>query len=195
MSLKKTFAAPRLRRLGYALFSLFILWHVAAITIVGPFSKSYLRDGLMQVFGGYLSFFKLDRSWPFYAPNPAYGRIMRYETIDGDGKRALYPLTQARDKFDHAYFRYTNFYFYLFNNPQYSKARGYDVSVARYLCGQHANDKTVAINFIVLNQKRLTYLDYQQGKRPQDPDFLTQKEFGPYPCQTSKPGNEHAAME
>jgi len=172
-----------LKRAGYALLSLFIIWHVLAITIVGPFSQSYLHDHLMNVFGPYLRFLQLDREWPFYAPNPPLGRIMQYQIIDPNGDRQTYPLTQARDKFDHAYFRYTNFYYYLFNNPKYSKSKGYVKSVARYLCRQHKNEHVSAISFIVLDQKRFTYQDFQNGKRPLDPEFLRERHFGPYACE------------
>jgi len=177
-----TLHSKTLRRIGYAAFSAFIAWHVVAITIVGPFSKSYLRDGLMQIFGGYLDLTELNRGWPFYAPDPSFGRIMRYQTIAADGKTTLYPLTQAREKFDHAYFRYTNFYFYLFDNPRYSKTKHYDKSVARFLCRRHQNEGISAINFIVIDQSRFTYLDYQKGARPLDQTFLNEKQFGPYPC-------------
>lgn len=170
------------RNVALSLLSVFIIWHSIGIGIVGPFSQSYLRDGLMSVYKDYLGFFHLDRSWPFYAPNPFRGSILSYETISSSGKTDTHPLTQARDKFDHAYFRYTNFYAYLFSNPKYSKKRGYDKSVARYLCNRHQGDNVTAINFILLNQTAFSSEDYRSGKRPLDEEFLSKSVYGPYSC-------------
>ncbi len=174
--------SQRTRSIGLIILSVFIIWHVVGITIIGPFSKSYLRDNLMQVYQNYLSFFHLDRSWPFYAPNPAMGSILRYETVNTSGETKTYPLTQSRKKSDHSYFRYTNFYAYLFSDPEYAKKRGYDQSVARYLCSQHVDSNVSSINFILLNQTTFTYEDYRAGKRPLDEEFLETKTFGPYSC-------------
>jgi hypothetical protein len=177
--------SQRIRRVSFILMSMFLLWHAVGISIVGPASDSYLRQGLMNWYQDYLAVFHLDRSWPFYAPNPFLGSILRYETISPSGDTKTYPLTEARHKFDHAYFRYTNFYAYLFSNPKYTKKRGYDQSVARYLCEEHAGSEIVAINFVLLNQKRFTYEDYRLGKRPLDPEFLTTRKFGPYRCKNT----------
>jgi hypothetical protein len=177
--------SQRSRSFGLFILSVFIIWHAAGIAIVGPFGKSYLRDNLMHAYRDYLAVFHLDRSWPFYAPNPFLGSILNYETVSTPGETKIYPLTQARKQYDHAYFRYTNFYAYLFSDPDYSKKRGYDKSVASYLCKQHAGSDITAINFILLNQKAFSYEDYRKGKRPLDEAFLERKVFGPYPCKQS----------
>ena len=175
----------RIRSVSFSLLSAFLLWHAVGVSIVGPSADSYLRQSLMSFYQDYLAVFHLDRSWPFYAPDPFRGSILRYQTVNAVGETHTYPLTEARQKFNHAYFRYTNFYAYLFSNPQYSKKRGYDRSVARYLCEQHAGSDVRAINFVLLNQKRFTYQDYQQGKRPLDEEFLRKTMFGPYRCKSS----------
>ncbi|WP_455209555.1 hypothetical protein [Kaarinaea lacus] len=174
--------SQRARSAGFVLLSAFLIWHTIGITIVGPFSKSYLRDSLMNVYQHYLAAFHLDRSWPFYAPNPFLGSILSYETVSAAGETRTYPLTQSREKFAHSYFRYTNFYAYLFSNPEYTKKRGYDLSVARYLCSQHLDSNITSINFILLNQTTFTYEDYRNGKRPLDDAFLKKTVFGPYRC-------------
>lgn len=170
------------RNLGFALFSAFILWHIVAITVVGPSSKSYMRDNLMVIFGPYLKVLNLDRSWPFYAPNPFFGSVLSYEISDDSGHRSSYPLTQARTKIEHGYFRYTNFYAYLFSDAAYSHERGYDRSVARYLCKKHALGQGSSIYFMLRNQQKFTFEDYRRGKRPMDDEFLKTTNHGPYPC-------------
>ena len=174
--------SQRTRKLGLGLLSLFIVWHVIGIAIVGPYNSSYLHNKLLAVYDGYLSLFHLNHPWPFYAPNPFKGSILNYETINATGETQTYPLSHARGKYSHAYFRYTNFYAYLFQTPKYSKKRGYDTSVARYLCAQHHDEAIRAINFVLLKQKRFTYIDYRNGKRPLDEEFLDKEVYGPYPC-------------
>jgi hypothetical protein len=139
----------------------------------------------MTVYQNYLAVFHLDSSWPFYAPNPFLGSILNYETVSASGETKTYPLTHGRGKFNHAYFRYTNFYAYLFSDVQYTKKRGYDKSVARYLCNKHKGSDITSINFILLNQTTFTYEDYQKGKRPLDKEFLKKTVFGPYSCSQS----------
>jgi len=180
--------SQRARSAGFFILSVFIIWHAIGITIIGPFSKSYLRDGLMNIYQDYLAVFQLDRSWPFYAPNPFLGSILSYETVSASGETKAYPLTQAREKFNHAYFRYTNFYAYLFSDAEYSKQRGYDKSVARYLCDQHKEDDISSINFVLLNQTTFTHEDYRNGKRPLDEEFLEKTVYGPYSCTQSAGG-------
>jgi len=172
----------RARATGLFILSLFIIWHMVGIAIVGPFDRSFMRDGLMKVYQPYLATFHLNQSWPFYAPNPFPGSILNYQTISSAGEAETYPLTQARAKFNHAYFRYTNFYAYLFSDPEYTRKKGYDKSVANYLCSKHQNQDVVSVKFILLNQKMFTRDDYLAGKRPLDKEFLRESVFGPYSC-------------
>jgi len=174
--------SKKIHTVGLGLFSIFLLWHAVGISMVGPAGDSYLRKSLMSFYQLYLILLHLDGSWFFYAPDPFMGSILRYETINSSGDSQIYPLTNIRAKYEHAYFRYTNFYAYLFSDPKYSKKRGYDKSVAQYLCAQHEKSTTKSINFILLKQKRFTYIDYQQGKQPLDAEFLNKSVFGPYPC-------------
>lgn len=171
-----------LQSLSFAAFSVFIVWHVVAITIVGPFSKSYLSHRLRAVYEPYLALTELDRSWPFYAPEPFNGSVLRYETQARNGVKTLHPLTEAHQPHDLAYFRYTNFYSYLFREPAYTKERGYDKSVARYLCQRQASNNIDSVRFILLSQRRFTYTDYLAGKRSLDKEYWDSKEFGPYAC-------------
>jgi hypothetical protein len=172
----------RTRAIVFFFLSAFIIWHAVGISVVGPFSKSHLHDGLMNIYQHYLAVFHLDRSWPFYAPDPFLGSILKYETISTTGEINTYPLTQARKKFDHAYFRYTNFYAYLFSDLEYTRKRGYDYSVVRYLCNQHKGGDIKAIRFVLFSQKQFTPEDYKLGKRPLDEEFMQKRVIGPYPC-------------
>jgi len=175
----------RTRTIGLGILSVFLIWHAIGISLIGPFSQSYLRDNAMKIYNNYLATLHLDDSWPFYAPNPFMGSILSYETISNSGETKTYPLTQARGKYEHAYFRYTNFYAYLFSDPEYTKKRGYDKSVARFLCEQHQKDSIKEINFILLSQTTFAYEDYRKGKRALDKEFMGKSIYGPYSCAQS----------
>jgi hypothetical protein len=172
----------RIRKIGLCLMSVFIIWHVVAMAFVGPSHNHYLRSNLMSIYKNYLNVLNLNGPWPFYAPNPSFGSIMRYETISASGEIKIYPLTEAHNKFDHAYVRNINFYVYFYRNAAKTKKRGYDKSVARYLCAQHAGTDVKEIIFRRYRQKRFTFQNYQQGKKPLDDEFLKHTVHGPYPC-------------
>lgn len=173
----------RARKTGLVLLSVFIVWHAIGTSLVGPLPQGQLKESLMKVYGSYLTFFHLNNSWWFYAPNPFLGSILRYETVNSRGEKSVHPLSESRDKFDHAYSRYINFYGYLLMYPKYSGERGYTESVARYLCGQHAaSEKIVSIRFLLFRQQRFTPDDYLQGKRPFDEEFLKKTVSRHYPC-------------
>jgi len=174
--------SERIRKVGLSLMSVFIVWHVIAICVVGPSHPHYLRSGLIGIYQDYLAVFKLNGPWSFYAPNPPFGSIMRYETVSTSGEIRTYPLTEAYHKFDHAYVRNINFYLYFFSDSVYTKQQGYDKSVARYLCAQHEGSDVSEIIFRRYRQKRFTFGDYQKGRYPLDDEFLKHSVHGPYPC-------------
>lgn len=176
------FSSKRIRSAGFVIFSVFIVWHLIGISVVGPLYNRNPYSSLSNIYANYLSILRLNRAWPFYAPNPQLGIIMRYETVDALGKSQIHRLTEAFGRYQHAYARYSNVFVYLFEDPDYTRQRGFDKSVAGYLCRQHKNDDIKSINFIVLNQTEYTHLDYKQGKNPLDPEFIDRKVFGPYPC-------------
>lgn len=175
-------AIPGIRKSVKLAASVFLAWHVIGITLVGPFSQSEFHNQLMKVYGGYLALFHLDRNWPFYAPNPYLGSILTYQTSTADGETQIYPLSQKQGKMQHAYFRYTNFSAYMFLDPEYSKKRHYDLSLARYLCRLHKDQQVLQIQFNLETQQTFTAQDYLAGKHALDPEFLHSQTFGPYSC-------------
>jgi len=162
--------------------SIFVIWHFVAIVIIGPFSSSYLHNNLVKIYRPYLTLTHLERSWSFYAP-PPMGSILRYKTISKNAVEKNYPLTPTDKKFSHSYFRYTNFYYYLFYNPRYIAKRGYDRSVTRFLCDKHKSEGIIEIVYVLLKQKSFSYKDFLNGKKATDKEFLAKTLFGPYKCE------------
>jgi len=178
--------SKRNRSVGLSLMSVFIIWHLIAMLVVGPSHQSNLRSSLIGIYEEYLWFLKLDGPWSFYAPNVPYGILFRYETVSSTGEVKTYPLTEAKNKLDHGYVRNINFYLYFFFNSVDTKQRGYDKSVARYLCDKHAGTDVKEIVFRRYLQKRFTPKDYLQGKDPYSRAFLRHTVHGPYPCSQDK---------
>ena len=174
--------SERIRKEGLGLMSVFIVWHLIAILVVGPSHESKIRSSLYDPYKEYLWLLKLDGPWSFYAPNVAYGILFRYQTVSSTGETNTYPLTEAKKKYEHGYVRNINFYLYFFFNPEYTKKHGYDKSVARYLCSKHAGEDVKEIVFRRNVQKRFTPEDYLAGKNPYGPPFLRHFDYGPYPC-------------
>ena len=178
--------SERMRKAGLALMSVFIVWHLCAMLVVGPSHKSKLRSALYGHYKEYLWLLSLDGPWAFYAPNVPYGVIFRYQTVSSTGEIKTWPLTEAKKKYEHGYVRNINFYLYFLFNPEYARKQGYDKSVARYLCGKHAEEDVKEIVFRRNQQKRFTPEDFLAGKDPYAPPFLKQLTYGPYPCSTDQ---------
>ncbi len=171
------------RKFTLVIFSIFIVWHVLAITIGSSLGKNVISNNLVEAYGYYLTILHRYSTWHFYSPNPGLGSILSYDAISHSGESERYPLTQARRKLNHTYFRYTNFYYYLFHYPDSAAERGYDKSVAKYLCGLHKDKDISEIKFSLRYQKPFSHLDYQNGKRALDEEFLgDEKVFGPFSC-------------
>ena len=185
MSWAKQKFQGRIRLPWRGIFSLFIVWHVIAIAVVGPMWGDSPEVLKQSHFRHYLAFFHLDRAWPFYAPNPQLGTLVRYQTVDSTGTVKTYPLTEAYNRYQHAFSRNGNIYTYLFQYPEYTSDRGFDRSIARYLCSRHAGEQIQSIKFIQLVQKPLSHQDYLKGARPLDPEYVNSSIFGPYPCSTT----------
>jgi hypothetical protein len=175
-----TTARP-LHSAGIVALSVFIVWHAVGIAFVGPSGDSQLRRQLLEVWRPYLDFLQLNRRWAFFAPDVAYGSFFEYEVLRSSGTRERYPLSHALHRFHPAYFRHTSFYYYLFDGWERARARGYDRSVARYLCRLHGTE-AVSIHFVRHYQRRFTAADYRLGKRPLDPAFVDDYVDGPYAC-------------
>lgn len=171
------------QKIVLTLFSVFIVWHAIGIGVVAPSHGSHFRESMMKIYGNYLSTFRIHPTWHFYSPNPGRGVLISYETISDSGGRQRYPLSQARHKFNHAYFRYTNFYVYLFSDEDYSARQGYDQSVANYLCRQHEGENVSQIEFVYYSQKVFSPQNYRDGKRALDDEFLSRDAtYGPFNC-------------
>ena len=82
-------------RLIFMAMSAFVVWHVMAIMIAPASDNSALAQSLRRVFDPYLTLFRLNSKWDFYAPNVGRGHQLRYIVEGADGDRRTFTSTDG----------------------------------------------------------------------------------------------------
>jgi len=163
-------------RLIYTVMSVFVGWHTIAI-LAGPVPDvdsgrwprlNVVFDAIRTPFKPYLTSFRLDGSWGFFAPNVRNSSWFRYVVEDAIGKRHVYEPTMPLRRFDPLFFRIEHQYLELMDYPE-----EVGDSAAAMLCRKHASLQPVAISYVEVKQKDFRPDDYRSGKGPLDAAFVT----------------------
>lgn len=168
------------QKILYFLASVFLLWHSLAL-IIGPAPQSYIRDNLYSIYEPYLSLFRLNNAWAFYAPEPDLGGVLNYKVITKDGNAHDFDIyADQLDKWSTSYFRYNAF----FNNIELESDEylSYRQSYTQYLCRKHRALSPQSIVLIRVAQTPLSYEDYINGAQPLDPNFVQTYPSEPTRC-------------
>ena len=168
------------QKILYLIASVFLIWHTFAL-LIGPAPQSYIRDNLLGIYEPYLSVFRLNNAWAFYAPEPDLGGVLNYKVLDNDGNEHQFDIYHDYlDRWSASYFRYNAF----FNNIEWNSAeyRRYRKSYIQYLCRKHSNLSPKSIALIRIAQIPLSPEDYINGARPLDPDFTESRPSEPTRC-------------
>jgi hypothetical protein len=155
-------------RLAYAAMSVFLAWHTAAIIIAPVPEYSALIQTLRVPFQPYMSLFRLDNMWDFFAPNVDSPSELRYIVEDAGGNQ--HPFAPAKDlTWFHPYFFWSNsWYNSIMDEPEmYADAAG------EIFCHRHASLQPVSIFFLEAESNDFTPRDELAGKHPMDPEFVT----------------------
>src|SRR3977135_657693 len=119
-------------RLGYVAMSALVTWHTLAM-VLAPAPDSDVTNLVRVALQPYLSFFRLDNQWDFFAPEVGEGSRLRYDIQDRTGKgHAFLPadgLPWYRPEF--LWFRF--WYYRVIDDPEV-----YADNTAAILCRQHA---------------------------------------------------------
>src|SRR5437868_6290703 len=89
-------------RLNYTAISLFVAWHTIGM-VIGPSPDSVITRSFRAVWGNYLTYFKLDSSWTFFAPEIGLQSQFRYIIKDVDGKEHAFELAITPNQFHPKY--------------------------------------------------------------------------------------------
>ena len=73
-------------RLAYVAMSVLVVWHSIAM-VVAAAPESTLTQAARSLLQPYLTLFRLDNNWGFFAPNVPRGRQFRYTIEDAAGTR------------------------------------------------------------------------------------------------------------
>jgi hypothetical protein len=155
-------------RLTYAAMSVFVGWHALATMIAPAPDASEAIKTLRIPFQPYLSFFKLDNQWDFFAPNVGSGSQFRYIVEDSKGNH--HPFVPDRDL---SWFRPTFFWFRSWFNVIFESPEIYADSAGAFFCQKHASLHPVAVILLEAQQADFTPEDQLAGKHPLDPEFVT----------------------
>ena len=167
-------------RLTYAAMSVMVAWHAAATVIAPAPANSVIAVTLRPIFEPYLSLFRLDNPWDFFAPTVEYGSELRYVIDDANGTRHTFVPTQDLSWYHPGYFWFRSWYYGIMDDPDV-----YAESAAAWFCRQHAALRPVLITFAEYQQKDFAPEDHLSGKRPMDPEFATAKVLKRVPCPNS----------
>jgi len=155
-------------RLTYVAMSLFVAWHSAATIIAPAPDVSELIRAVRVPFQPYLSLFRVDNRWGFFAPNVSRGAELRYVIEDTAGNHHPFKPTENLNWLHPSFFWVWYWFDAIIANPDiYADAAG------AYLCRKHASLHPVSVIMFEVEAGDFTPEDQLAGKRPTDSEFVT----------------------
>jgi hypothetical protein len=157
------------QRLTYLAMSGFLAWHTIAMMIApAPYSSVSVQT-LRTAFQPYLTFFRLDNPWNFFAPTVAgTGLQLHYVIVDAEGAHHDFSPTERLNRLHPNFIWFRSWHYAIFDNPELYADRA-----AVLLCRQHAALRPVSITFLVYHEEAFTPEDHLNAKHPMDPEFIT----------------------
>jgi hypothetical protein len=155
-------------RLIYLAMSAFVTWHTLAMVIAPAPDNSVIVQSLRGLFQPYLTLFRLDNLWDFFAPTVGKGSQFRYIIEDADGQRRTFVPAEYLSWFHPSYFWFRSLYYAIVDDPEL-----YADSAAALLCRKHASLHPVAVTLLRYDEGDFSPEDHLSGKHPMDPEFVT----------------------
>jgi hypothetical protein len=156
--------------------SLLVTWHTFAM-VVAPSPDSDITDAARSILDPYLTLFRLDNGWGFFAPDVGHGSQFRYVIEDAAGNRTTFIPAETLNRFHPTSIWMRDRYIAVMEKP-----RAYADAAGAALCQDHAALKPIAVTLLELEQKEFLPADRLKGKRPLDPEFVDLKTVKTVPC-------------
>ena len=156
-------------RLTYAAMSAFVTWHTLALVVAPAPDSSVIVRSLRGLLQPYLTLFRIDNQWSFYAPDINRGHQLRYVVEDAAGKRYTFVPTDELNWFHPSYW-----WFWAWYDAIAESSETYGEAFAASFCQRHASLHPIAITLLDFQQKDFSPADYLSGKHPLDPEFVTE---------------------
>jgi hypothetical protein len=163
-------------RLSYTAMSLFVAWHCCAM-IVAPAPRSDLWQLMQQLQQPYLTLFRLNNAWSFFAPEVPRGTILRYRVEDSGGTSHTVDPTAELNRLSPAYVWFTSWFDEIVHDPE-----RFGDAAAQYFCRKHSALTPVSITLLRLRQEEFLPKDQLAGRHPLHPDFLTETTLKQVTC-------------
>lgn len=160
-------AKPWRDRLTYFAMSAFVAWHTVAIMVAPAPDDGVAVQSLRAVFQPYLSLFRLDNLWDFFAPTVGKGTQFRYIIEDSTGERHTFVPVESLSWFHPSYFWFRSWYYAVIENPE-----THADTAAALLCHEHAALHPVWITLLGIDEGDFAPDDLLSGKHPMDPEFV-----------------------
>jgi hypothetical protein len=167
-------------RLIFMVMSAFVVWHTIAIMIAPGSDNSLLVQQLRRVYEPYLSLFRLNNKWDFYAPNVGRGHQLRYVVEGADGARETITPTDEWHWHHPGYW-----WFRAWNDAIIASPDLYADKVIATLCRKHAASKPAAITLTLIQELAFAPEDHLAGRHPLDPEFVEESTLRRGPCPSS----------
>jgi hypothetical protein len=169
--------SPWRERSIYAAMSAFVAWHATATILAPAPDNSVIAIALRPIFQPYLSLFRLDNTWDFFAPSVENGAELRYIIEDAAGKRQTFTPTRELSWYHPNYFWHRSWYYAIMDETDTYAAGG-----AEHFCRKHAALRPVAVTFAEYQQSDFAPEDQLDGKHPWDSEFVSVNVLKRVPC-------------
>jgi hypothetical protein len=170
------------RRLIYGAMSAFVAWHTLAMVIAPAPDRSPSAQALRGLVQPYLSFFRLDNQWDFFAPNVNRLSDLQYIIEDSAGNHHSFAPGADLRWFYPTSIWFKAWYYAIMENPEL-----YADSAAAIFCRQHAALRPTAVTLLEYQEGVIAPEDHLKGKHPLDEEFVTVKPVKRVLCPASPP--------
>jgi hypothetical protein len=153
-------------RLAYAAMSLLVAWHTVAMVLASA-PQSHTTLSGRWFFYPYLTLFRLDNNWGFFAPNVPRGHQFRYVIEDATGRRHTFIPDEKLSRLSPTWIWFNDRYITVIESPE-----DYADATAAALCREHASLHPVAVTLLDVEQEEFLPADRLSGKHPLDPEFV-----------------------
>jgi hypothetical protein len=168
---------PWRERLTYCAMSAFVTWHTVAMVMAPAPESTALSQALRVWYQPYLTLFRLDSLWEFFAPNVGRSLQLRYNIEVAAGESRSFVATEGLSWFHPSYF-----WIHSWSDAVTTNFDLYGASAAASLCRKHAALHPIAITLLAYGETNFTPRDYLNGRRPTDPEFFDVKPLQRFKC-------------
>ena len=153
-------------RLAWIGMSAFVAWHTFAM-VVAPAPESHSTDAFRAIVQPYLTLFRLDNNWGFFAPDVPRGWQFRYTIEDANGAQHTFIPENDLNRFHPNSIWFKDRYKEVLRYPE-----TFGETVGLELCRTHAALKPVSVTLLGVDQRDFSPDDRLDGKDPLDDEFI-----------------------